>query len=194
LELNSTPSQDQSSSPNDARQSIEIIGIALAGVVTVVMAERSFTLLSALVGLIILVVLRHEDFGQVETRIYSALCALGILIIFGYWVDMLLLFAMQKMDALSRVVGSTGSFLRDIGFLPNVRFDLGDPTSGIGDPGNFRPGPVWMAGYVNLFQFLMVVSWYMLAGLIWRRRTRKNGWRYIINWWNVPSRHGAVDD
>lgn len=191
MELSSTPSQNQSSSATgDTRQSIEIIGIALAGVVTVVMAERSFTLLSALVGFVILVILRCEDFGQVETRIYSALCALGILIVFGFWADMLLLFATQKVEALSSAVRSTGVFLGDIGFLPGASFDAGDPSSGIGDPDNLRPGDVWMSAYEILFHLLMVISWYLLAGLIWRRKTRRHGWRYLINWWNVPSKVG----
>lgn len=179
-ERNSTSRDRLPSATGDAKESIEIIGITLAGAVTVVMADRSFTLLSALVGLIILIILRSEEFGQLEIRIYSALFALGLVIIFGYWIDMILLYVTQEFRWLSSAVGSTGHFLERIGFLP------GRPDE-IGEPDKFEPGPMWMTGYVTLFHILIIAVWYTLAGLMCRKRTGGNGWRCFASWWKAPS-------
>jgi len=142
------------------------------------MADRSFGLLSALVGFIILLVLRSEEFGQLGAHIYSALYALGVVIIFGYFMDMLLLYVTQEFRWLSSAVASTGRFLDHIGYLPLQKDDVGQPD-------DFEPGPTWMSGYINLFQLLMVAVWYILAGLIYRNRTGGKGWRYFVNWWKT---------
>jgi hypothetical protein len=164
------------------KESIEIIGVTLAGAVTVVMADRSFSLLSALVGLIILIILRSEEFGKLGDRIYSALFALGLVIIFGYLLDMILLYVTQEFRWLSNGVGSTARFLDRIGFLP-LRDDE------IGEPDKFEPGPMWMNGYTTLFHILIIAVWYTLAGLIcWQRcRKRMDGnWRCFVTWWKAP--------
>lgn len=71
-EKTSTPSQNESSSPtSDAKQSIEVI-VSSCWSVTIATAERTFTLLSAISEFIILIVLRSEELGRVEDRIYSA--------------------------------------------------------------------------------------------------------------------------
>ena len=182
----STPSQNRSPSATaNTKESIEIIGITLAGAVTVVMADRSFSLLSAMVGFIILLVLSSDEFGELGPRIYSALYALGAVIIFGYWMDMLLLYVTQEFRWLSAAVGSIAEFLDDIGFLP-LQEDV------IGEPDEFEPGPMWMSGYRNLFQILMVGAWYAHAALIYRKRTGGSGWRCLVYWWKTPTQGESI--
>lgn len=163
----------------------EIIGIALAGAVTVVMADRSFSLLSVLVGLIIVLILASENAKEVGVRIYSALFALGLVIILGFWMDMILLYVTQEFRWLSNTVASTAHFLDRIGFLPNRSDEIGEPN-------RFEPGPMWMNGYSLIFHILIIAIWYTLASLIFWRNTGGNGWRCFVSWWKGPSSGGGA--
>jgi hypothetical protein len=152
------------------KSAFDLVALALAGGVTVLTSDGSFTLFDVMIGAVLLILLSTRDTAAMPARAYRAVWALLWVITLGFPLDFALL-ALSRGE-LRVFLDAVGGWLRRAGYLPRIRAtDNSD----------------WLAAYNLMFTTAGFIIWYLLAGVATHRTEREVP---TLLWWRKDD--GAV--